>query len=464
MNKISSRQFSRIYFLGIAGINMSALAKHCVLQGICVEGSDVRQCDETNELEKFGIKVNVGSSENYIKNFNPSHLVYTSAIKEDNPELIWAMQNDVKILKRSEFLGLIVSNYAKSVGVSGCHGKTTTSAMLSSVCDGAKNNPTVFIGGIDQNFSNYKKGDGGLVIVEACEYQKNFLDIKPTISVILNVDYDHMDSYSNMQELIDAFNKFSNTEYSVVNGDDQNCAKLIKKNTITFGLSPACVVRGANLFCEQGKYSFDYYYDGRKQTRISLNVQGIHNVYNALSVCAVANILNIPIDVLKGKLQSFSNVKRRMEDVGEYNGKKIIADYAHHPKEINAILNITEKEENTFYIFQPHTYSRTRYLMEEFVSVLSSMDNVCIYKTYPAREEYDALGDGRYLYKKIKRKTKGKCSYVKNYEALKRKIKRLPKKYVKVMFLGAGDIYDLANRMVGENKNNKKFKKTIAKI
>ncbi len=422
---------------------MSAMAKYLIGTGVLVSGSDKELNKQVIALKKSGIKVYKKFGKTAID--KSDIVVYTSAISEDNIELKYAKKTNKKIFKRSEFLGEILKGFLISIGVSGSHGKTTATSMLSHVLIKANLSPTCFIGGLDKKLSNFYMGKKDFAVIEACEYKKNFLDLKPTISVILNMDNDHLDSYSNMDDMLSAFNSFSKNTVSFVNADDVYCKNLNLNTSITFGIRESASYTAKYILGKDGFYSFTAYAYGVKKGRINLKVFGKHNIYNALSVIAISDYLRVPFKDIKSGIESFLGVDRRMEHMGIRNKISYFCDYAHHPTEINAVLSEI-KDNKTLIIFQPHTYSRTRILMNDFISALSVGQKVIIYKTYPAREKFDEKGSAYTLYKNLL-KSSVDAFYANEKNELIKKIDE-QKEVEKVLVLGAGDIYEIIEKIV----------------
>ena len=439
-------KFNKVHFIGIGGISTSALARYCLFNGVMVSGSDRSENEETTLLKSLGALVYVGHK-NYLDD-DVDAVIYTSAIDNDNKELLYAKEHNIKIYKRSEFLANVVKDFTYSLAVCGSHGKTTSTTMVGEIFIGYKKEPTVFVGGESNLFGNLNIGKKNLIIVEACEYKKNFLDIKSNSVIVTNIDNDHLDSYSSIDEEIGCFNKFIENTICYVNADDENSKNLHSETCITYGIENDAYYMAKNLKEENGSYSFSVYVGGVRLGRIKLKVKGKYNVYNALSALAFADQNKIPFHAIKSSLEGFSGVKRRNEYVGEFNNKKCYCDYAHHPSEIECYIKSLEREE-VIIVFQPHTYSRTKFLMKDFVKVLSPVENLVIYKTYPAREEFDKDGDAKLLYKNIKKHNKS-ILYASNPSELKGAING-DNKAKKVCFIGAGDIYDIAVKKIIKN-------------
>ena len=284
-NKLLSKS-KNVHFLGICGVSMSGIAKHLQYEGYRLSGSDIAIKNGDNEHDFKDIILYDNHSP---KNLNGvDTIVYTSAIDEENPELVFAKQNNIRLIKRSQLLGEILSEYKNSIAVSGSHGKTTTTALLSNIFIKAGLDPTVFLGGFDRNFGNYRRGNSDFAIAEACEYKKNFLYLKSKISVVLNIDNDHLDCYSDMQEMIEVFADFSKNSISIINADDENCKKLVNMTSITFSINRLSNYMAKNITFNGNGYSFDVIAYGIKLGRINLKINGYHNIYNVLSAIAVS--------------------------------------------------------------------------------------------------------------------------------------------------------------------------------
>lgn len=447
MENFKLTDYISVHFIGIGGVSMSALAKYCLSQGYIVSGSDRTPSPETEELKKLGATVFYGHS---AKNVNGAGLaVYTSALSEDNPELVAAKKKGIPVIKRSFLLGNILKKYKKSIAVSGSHGKTTVTAMLTDIFVKNESDPAAFIGGDYPPVGNFRLGSGDVAVAEACEYKKNFLDIKPYAAVVLNIDDDHKDSFNGEADEIAAFSSFIGNSLAVINADDKNAAKLFNSATVNFGIDSPASYTARRLSEEKGFYSFDLYAFGKKRGEIKLKIRGKHNVYNALAAFAAADIFGVPFATIKSSLEDFGGVKRRNEFLGKIRGSACFADYAHHPSEISALLD-SYKDERVTVVFQPHTYSRTKYLKEEFVKALSAAEKAVIYKTYPARENYDEAGDGKRIYEGL-RKEKGEdfAFYADSPDSLFKELYAITADSPDnvLLFVGAGDIYSVAKAL-----------------
>ncbi len=441
MEKIKFIQnFNKVHFIGIGGISMSALACYSLANGIAVSGSDTTNSEQVDLLRSLGAKISIGHKKSIPSGVDA--VVYTSAISSDNLELSFAEKNGIKIYKRSQFLGEIAKDFKTTVAVCGSHGKTTTTAMVAEILIASGVNPTIFLGGESSEFGNFKFGTQELILLEACEYKKNFLDIFANVVLVTNVDNDHLDSYTNIEEQVQSVNEFIKHSVAFVNADDVKSKALTTYSLISYAINNPANYQAKFITQGDGKVAFSVYAYGRRLGRINLQIGGIYNVYNALLAFAYANEKGVPFLCIKKALEKFEGVKRRNEYLGEFLGKKCYADYAHHPCEIDNLIKSVGMDDKVLYVFQPHTYSRTKFLIEEFCSVLSKLSNLIIYKTYPAREKYDVKGSAKIIYKRLKLE-KRSVKYSDNPEELERIINK-QQNVEKIYFVGAGDIYNIA--------------------
>lgn len=429
--------YDRFYFIGIGGVSMSALAKLLRSYGKFVTGCDAVQNEYTEELEKCGIRVGDGESTEGLEECQI--VVYTDAVKDNNLQLETARNAGKYIVSRAGLLYEISRRYRNVVAVAGCHGKTTCTAMLSHVMYAAGKEFTCHIGGRDRIFSNmFRRGDD-YFISEACEYNKNFLSLKPQTAIILNSDADHLECYGNLEQLKISYLKFAENADRVIAlyGD------LPIGDGVTFGFDDRADYYAKSIRSEKGKYSFTAYEGQSELGKISLDVCGKHHVLNALAAIAAAREEGIPFAMIKVGLESFGGVERRFENIGSFNGADCIADYAHHPNEIRAAIKTAKQitEGELFVVFQPHTYSRTKSLFKDFVRTLASVRYLLVYKTFAAREYFDDAGSALTLSQALKR-----ARYGEGKEDIVHFIGKA-KKGDTVLFLGAGDIYYIAKRI-----------------
>ena len=423
-----------VHFIGIGGIGVSSLAKYLLLKGFFVSGSDILLSAQVNELEKLGAVICGNNESEYIHNADV--IVVTSAIKSSNESLCLAKKLCKPIYKRSQLLKLISLCYKLSVGIAGSHGKTTATAMLTSILDSKGINFVSFIGGNDNRFGNfYYKNNSKIMLSEVCEYDKNIYDFNAGIGVVLNVDNDHLDTYKNMQNLTRAFYDYLDRAQVRIVCNDDNILKDYSGSKITYAIENDANYTAKNLHQKSGRYSFDLCFNGKKLFKVYLSVYGKHNVLNALCAIAVAKQLKVSNNHIVEGLKNFNGVGRRFENLGKIGEVKILADYCHHPTEIKCTLETLKELYNGDYliIFEPHTYSRTKLLFKDIISVFSG-EKPIIYKTFSAREKYSYLGSGSYLAKKIKGAT-----YIKSVDNLLEIIKNT--NVSNVVILGAGSLY-----------------------
>ncbi len=426
------------YVIGIGGISTSALALFLINRGYTVRGSDMQESAITQKLTKEGIEVFIPNGKDAL--LKSDIIIYTSAIKKDDKELALAKKSGKMIFSRAEFLHLTSQNFKERVYICGSHGKTTATAMTAHIFSSAGKKITSHIGGEDIILSNMHCGGDDFFISEACEYQKNLSKLKGETVVLLNSDCDHMDSYKNKEELDTAFYRFlRSAKREVVNIDERD---LITPSSVTFGLNKGCY-HAENISEEKGRYSFDAIERDEFLCRVNLNVYGEHNILNALSAIAVARLYNICASDIEEGLKSFKGIKRRFENIGSYSGANVICDYAHHPSEITASLKTALKvaEGRLFVIFQPHTYSRTRYLFDDFCKSLEGFSPL-IYKTYSAREDYDEEGSAKKLSEGIKN-----SRYADSVTGISEFLNGV-KEGDTVLALGAGDIYYIMKELI----------------
>ncbi len=441
------KKVKKIYFIGIGGISMSALAKLLSTQGYQVSGSDANKSEQTDDLAFYGIKTYIGEDGEREALKEAEVVVYTDAISEENKELALAISTKKKLYSRAELLGIITRQCSNVIAVAGSHGKTTCTSMCTHILRACGVPFTAHIGGEDSCYGNFYTCGGEYFVTEACEYKKNLSKIRADISVLLNIDKDHMECYDGEQDLADSFYHFcKNAKVAFVCADNQKCASFT--DFATFGVeSPLSDYRATQIRANGERYSFTVEEYGRALCRVRLKAIGYCNIYNALASFAAARSLGFNEREIVRGLESFTAVKRRFEKIGAYNGASVVCDYAHHPKEIQATLRTAKGicRGNLYVVFQPHTFSRTKLLFQEFVETLRGIKNLMLYKTYPAREIYDASGSAETLSRAI-----GGCLYAENLYVLKTWLKKTVREGDMVLFLGAGDIYYVAHYLVRE--------------
>ena len=397
MYHIDFQKKGHVYFMGIGGISMSGFAELLHAKGFTVSGSDQQESKLTKHLESLGITVQYGQCK---ENITPDIdlVVYTAAISDTNEEYIAAKEAGIPMMDRAEMVGQVMKNYPRAIAVSGTHGKTTTTSMVSHILLAADLDPTISVGGILKAIhGNLRIGHSDNFVTEACEYTNSFLKFHPTINLILNIEEDHMDFFKDLADIRNSFKKFTallpENGLLIINGNIDNykeIADCCQGQVTTYSISDQnCDYYATNItYDELGHGSFDVMEKGTLLTHIKLSVVGEHNISNALSAIALARYLDISIEAIQKGLSAFEGTDRRFEYKGELGGITIIDDYAHHPTEIAATLEAAKKypHKTTWCVFQPHTYTRTKAFLDEFAQALSKADKVVLADIYAARE------------------------------------------------------------------------------
>ena len=401
MYQIDFKKPQRIHFIGIGGISMSGLAEILMDEGFTVSGSDAHRSELTDHLENRGAMLYYGQKAENIQD-GIDAVVYTAAIHPDNPELMEVQRRNIPLLTRAELLGQMMKNYKHAIAIAGTHGKTTTTSMVTEIFLKAETDPTISVGGILHSIGgNIRVGGPEFFVTEACEYTNSFLSFYPTMAVILNIEEDHLDFFKDIQDIRNSFRQFAKKVPEngavILNGDIENPAEIVsgvKGRVITFGHGAENDYTADQItYDEYARPSFDLIVRGEKKGRLTLGVQGEHNVYNALAAVAVSVESGISYEVIADGLASFTGTERRFEKKGVLNGVTVIDDYAHHPQEIEATLKAARNypHKRIWCVFQPHTYSRTKAFLSGFAEALSLADCVVLADIYAARET-DTLG------------------------------------------------------------------------
>lgn len=425
---------------------MSGLAKYMLYSGKRVGGSDASIGEYTDELLKMGVKIDFGNSSDDLENYDA--VIYTDAIQEGDFRLKKAINLSKPTISRGVFLYEISKNFKTVIAISGCHGKTTCSAMLAHIFEAADKKFAAHIGGKDLTFSNFYNCGNEYLITEACEYKKNFLHLKPDVAVILNSDADHVECYGSEEAVRQAYLNFSDGAKQTIT----LYKDLPEISGISFGFDKSADYYAASIRAENGICTFSAYEAGEKLGDITLNVYGRHNVLNALAATAVARYFGISFEQIRAGFGRFVGVERRFEKLAQSKGAIFYADYAHHPNELLSSLKTARKigKGKLFVVFQPHTYSRTKLLFKEFLKVLSPLNHLLIYKTYAAREYYDDAGSALTLSQKIKKSRYGDCP-----DDIMDFVSKAGEGDI-VLFLGAGDIYFIAKQICEQINSDKK--------
>jgi len=457
MYKIDFSNPIHAHFIGIGGISMSGLARILLMEDFTVSGSDLTQSPITQDLCDLGAKVFYGHKASNVGP-NVDCVIYTAAISPDNEEFKEVIRRKIPILTRAEFLGQIMLNYKMPIAVSGTHGKTTTTSMLSSVLLKGKMDPTISVGGILPIIGgNIRVGTSDVFITEACEYANSFLDFNPEISIILNIEADHLDFFKDLESIMDTFKEFAKklppNGTLIINGDIKDYQYITNDldcNIITYGFSDGLDYTASNIsYNDQGQVSFDCIKDGELLDNISLSVIGEHNASNALASIAAAKVLGLGMDTIKAGLKDFCGVDRRFEYKGSFNGVHIIDDYAHHPTEVEATLKAIEHypHRELWCVFQPHTYTRTKALFDDFVEVLSKVDHLILTDIYAAREKNTIGISSKDLLAKIAA-TGTDVNYFETFEEIEDFLKKKCLPGDLLITMGAGDVVNIGENLL----------------
>lgn len=433
-NLIENR--AHIHFVGVGGVSMNSLAKYLFSRGVRVTGSDARMSDASLQLNQLGIKTQLGHKPDYIK--TADLVVATGAIADDNPEIVYAKAHDIEVVSRAEMLGEICKDFDKVIAVAGCHGKSTTSAMIYSILRASGASVSCHIGAQTQD-ARMQYGDEYFV-VEACEFKRSFLHIKPYLAVITNVEKDHLDCYKDLTDIQDTFRQFADSAQYVIVGQNPTTEFLgVKKQDY--------VVQKVYFDSTAQLTEFSIVTD--RCVPITISTLGGYNVDNATLSARVAWFLGFSDCAIVNGLRDFKPVARRSQLIGKFNDADVVIDYAHHPTEIRQFYEAMKfVYHEMLFIFQPHTYTRTKALLGDFVETLKTIDNLVIYKEYSARET-SSMGVSSKQLVDILKQNGVKAKYAGNKSSLQRLMKKTD--YDAILFVGAGDIASIAGEIVGES-------------
>ncbi|MBR0397535.1 MAG: UDP-N-acetylmuramate--L-alanine ligase [Eubacterium sp.] len=460
MYKIDFNKPIHIHFIGIGGISMSGLADVLLDRGFTVSGSDMKPSALTYHLSGRGAMIAFPQSAD---NITPDIdlVVYTAAIHPDNPEFAAAAAAGLPMLNRADLLGQMMQNYETSVAVAGTHGKTTTTSMLSHILMEAEMDPTISVGGILPSIGgNIRVGQSDVFLTEACEYTNSFLSLYPKIGIILNIDADHLDFFKDLDDIRRSFRRFAEQIPSdgtlVINADTPAYEAItdgLACHVITCGLDTAdadCTAHDI-VYDERGCASFTCMIHGTEAGRFTLRVPGRHNVSNALAALAAASVTGVPAEAAARGLESFTGTDRRFQFKGQLDGIDIIDDYAHHPTEIKATLATAAagSHKTTWCVFQPHTYTRTKALMDEFADALAMTDRVVLADIYAARET-DNLGISSDTLRAEIEKRGTKAWYFPSFEEIEAFLLENCAEGDLILTVGAGDVYRIGEDLLAK--------------
>ncbi len=454
----SIKKYKNIHMIGIGGVSMSGIAAILKNWGFSVTGSDWSKSETTDKLNQLGIKVVIGHSIEDVANSDV--VVYSAAIKQEDPEMLEAKRLNIPTIERADFLGELTRCYKDTICISGTHGKTTTTSMISLCFIEAMQDPSIQVGAfLTPLDGNYLVGNSEHFIIEACEYVESFLKFSPKAEVILNIDNDHLDYFKNFENIKNAFVKYvkllPDNGILVVNGDDSNCLDLIKYTNafcITYGIQNKNSDFYADniIFDEDGFPEFNVYHKGEFWDKVKLSIPGTHNILNALSCIALCNKYGLEKQFIKSALLKFTGAHRRFEFKGKINNNvSVYDDYGHHPTEILATFkSLSLKNYNhSWVIFQPHTYSRTKNLLEDFAKALLNFDHVIVLDIYAAREKNTYGITSKELVDKIISLGK-EAKYIPSFEECVSYVKTHVKDNDIVLTLGAGTVTEIGPMLV----------------
>jgi len=445
-----------IHFIGIGGISMSGLAHVAIKKGFRVTGSDRAKSNITDKLEEEGAVIHEGHAAENVR--GADLVVHTAAVHDDNPEMQEAKRLGLRLVDRAEFLGALMKEYTHAIGVSGTHGKTTTTGMLAHALIFAGKDPTISIGGeLDLIGGNIRCGEDDCFVTEACEYTNSFLKFFPTIALITNIEEDHLDFFSGIEQIRESFRTFAELTrdkgHVVAMWDDANVRKALEGeeelDIVTYGMTDSSDYYPANIEYRAGYPEYDVMHKGEKVCHVELNVPGMHNVLNSLAVIAVAQLMGIDAQTAANGIETFGGTHRRFDKRGYLNGAVVIDDYAHHPTEIKATLKAAKEmpHNRIITIFQPHTYSRTRTLWNEFLEAFDDTDELIITHIYAAREVFDGVTRPEKLVEELKGRGV-KAQYIDSFDDIVEKVKTMAQKDDIIFTMGAGDVTNIGYELI----------------
>lgn len=458
MYKINFNEPVHIHFIGIGGISMSGLAEILLDEHFTVSGSDNKESSLTDHLVSMGAKVFIGQKASNIED-TVQVVVYTAAIHEDNEEYQEAVRRGLPMLSRAELLGQLMTNYKIPVAVAGTHGKTTTTSMLSHILLAGEKDPTISVGGILKAIhGNIRVGGSEVFVTEACEYTNSYHHFFPKISIILNMDADHLDFFKDIDDIRHSFRLFAEKLPAdgtlIINADTpcwEDVARDLPCQVITYGLEHPADYTAADITWDpQGHPTFTCLAYGKSLGSFSLKVPGLHNVSNALSVIALGQKLGMDTDAIRRGILDFTGTDRRFQYKGKVGDVTVIDDYAHHPTEIRATLTSAKNypHKTIWCVFQPHTYTRTKALMDDFARALSLADHVVLADIYAARET-DTLGiSSRDLMERI-RKLGTPCEYFPTFDEIENYLLEHCEPGDLLITMGAGDVFKIGEKLLG---------------
>ena len=463
MNSISN--YKKIHCLGIGGIGLSAIAEILQNNGHIVSGTDINETDVTRHLEDVGIKVIYEHKAENVDNVDA--VVYSAAVSAEKPEMVRAKELGLPCFSRAEVLGMIMDHYKNSIAICGTHGKTTVTSMTSLILLKADYKPTILVGGnLEEINGNVEIGENEYFVTEACEYMDSFLQLRPSIGVVLNIDSDHLDYFKNINNIKKSFKQFVEQipkDGIVIAFDGNPFVHDILQgmdNKLTYGYTESSDYYASDIqFDDNGYPEYDLYHKGDKITHVHLSVPGEHNVLNSMAAFVTAHYLGVDVDVITKTLRAYTGTHRRFDFTGyTSNGARIIDDYAHHPTEIKATLSAAQnvKHNELWCVFQPHTYTRTKALFDDFADSFTQVNHLILADIYAAREKDVYNVSSAKLEAAIEEKhPEMDVRYMANFEDIASHIEENVNKDDIVITMGAGDVYKIGEMLrVDESKGN----------
>ena len=446
---------TRVHLAGIGGVSMCPLAEVLAGMGLQVQGSDMSESDTVRQLRAQGIPVAVGHSAENLKDC--ALVIRTAAIHDDNPEIAGAIARGIPVYERAQAWGAIMQHYQNAVCISGTHGKTTTTSMATHIFMAAQADPTVMIGGtLPLLHSGYRVGHGDTIILESCEYCNSFLNFFPTVAVILNVEADHLDFFKDLADIEHSFHAFADLVpqrgYIISNADDPGAREAVKglsHPVFTFGIAdPDADCTAHNVAFHDGCPTFDVVIRGETYAHVELHLAGRHNILNSLAAASAAYVLGIPGSAVEEGLATFHGAGRRFERKGTFHGADVFDDYAHHPAELHALLTTAQSMgyERVICAFQPHTYTRTKALFDDFVRELQLPDVTILAEIYAAREKNDIGISSQDLAAKIPG-----AVYCSTLDQVADQLAKLARPGDLILTVGAGDIFRAGEKLLERN-------------
>ncbi len=443
------KKVKNIHFIGIGGIGMSGIAELLMNLGFNITGSDIKHSQNVKRLEKIGIKIFIGHNK---KNINNAHaIVYSSAVPPKNDEILAAKNKSIPIIRRAEMLAELISLKKTSIAVGGTHGKTSTSSMIGMILEKSGFDPTLVVGGLVSNLNtNVKLGLGDMIVVEADEFDRSFLALKPTIGIITNLEMEHTDCYKDLNDLKNAFLQFCQSVPFY--GEIIMCAESkplvsiidkIKKPFVTYGLSDNADFYAKDIMYNENKSTFTLFHKKKNLGTIKINVPGKHNILNSLAALALGIEIDIPIDKLKNGINEYKGVRRRFELKKNKHKLLIVDDYAHHPTEVLATIKAAKNgwDKKIISVFQPHLFSRTKDFFKEFAKSLFISEVIILTDIYPAREKPIKGVTSNLIIEELKQLGHCNTHYLKDLEKLNQLLDNIVTQDYIVITMGAGNIW-----------------------